>query len=148
MTGNVFQVFLTDEAIGEVLAAARRHLAAGGRLVFETRNAEAREWEEWTPEDTEVVEAEGAGPVEVSYRWTNADLPLVAFETVHRFPDGSVAVSPSTLRFVGANELLGFLAAAGFDDAQLLGDFSGEPFAPHDREMVVIAQALRARATA
>ena len=32
MTGNVFQVFLTDDDARAVLATARRHLAPGGRL--------------------------------------------------------------------------------------------------------------------
>ena len=121
MTGNVFQVFLTDEGIRTVLAAARAHLVPGGRLAFETRNAVAREWEEWTADDVDVVEVPGVGTVEIAYRWTVATMPLVTFETIHRFPDGVGTVSPSTLRFVTRDELGGSLTEAGFEQVDVAG---------------------------
>lgn len=138
MTGNVFQVFLTDDDIRTVLAAARAHLVPGGRLAFETRNAVAREWEEWTADDVDVVEVPGVGTVEIAYRWTVATMPLVTFETIHRFPDGVETVSPSTLRFVTRDELGGSLTEAGFEQVTWLGDGGGRLVAD-SREFVVVA---------
>lgn len=48
MTGNVAQVFLTDEAWTENLEGIHRSLAPDGRLVFEVRDPAQRGWEEWT----------------------------------------------------------------------------------------------------
>ena len=47
MTGNVAQVFITDEEWGAVLAAAHAALRPGGRLVFETRDPARQAWLEW-----------------------------------------------------------------------------------------------------
>ena len=45
MTGNVAQVFVSDEDWHTTLAAVREHLAPGGWFVFETRRPEVRAWE-------------------------------------------------------------------------------------------------------
>ena len=50
MTGNVAQVFLTDEEWAATLDAAYAALRPGGRLVFETRDPAARAWLEWDRE--------------------------------------------------------------------------------------------------
>ena len=55
MTGHVFQVFLHDDEIRAVLANLRKHLAQGGRLAFENRNALVREWETWGDENYEPI---------------------------------------------------------------------------------------------
>ena len=47
MTGNVAQVFLTDEAWATALLRARAALRPGGQLVFETRNPAAKAWLDW-----------------------------------------------------------------------------------------------------
>ena len=86
MTGHVFQVFLTDADIAAALAAIRRHLRPGGRLMFETRNPLVREWQEWTPELTLTeVAVPGVGTVEVHYAIKSVDGELVTFETMFRF---------------------------------------------------------------
>ncbi|HLV57333.1 MAG TPA: class I SAM-dependent methyltransferase [Natronosporangium sp.] len=50
MTGNVAQVFLTDEDWQATLRAADTVLRPGGRLVFETRDPAAKAWLEWNRE--------------------------------------------------------------------------------------------------
>ena len=50
MTGNVAQVFLTDEDWARVLRAIGAALRPRGYLVFETRRPERRAWEEWAAE--------------------------------------------------------------------------------------------------
>ena len=57
MTGNVAQVFITDEEWGAVLAAAHAALRPGGRLVFETRDPARHAWLEW------------GGRIPISGRW-------------------------------------------------------------------------------
>src|SRR5215510_7867045 len=52
MTGNVAQVFVTDEDWRATLLAVRAALRPGGVLVFETRNPGAEAWREWDREHT------------------------------------------------------------------------------------------------
>jgi SAM-dependent methyltransferase len=47
MTGNVAQVFITDDDWGRALRAIRGTLRPRGYLVLETRRPERRAWEEW-----------------------------------------------------------------------------------------------------
>jgi len=119
MTGNVFQVFLTDDDARAVLMTARRHLAPGGRLTFETREPSAREWEGWTPEQTrEIVAVEGIGNVEVSYAFMDHHGELITFDTRHVLPDGSRRTTPSTLRLRARAQVAELLGKAGFDDVE------------------------------
>ena len=50
MTGNVAQVFVTDESWAATLEHTRSALRPGGRLVFETRDPADRAWQEWNRE--------------------------------------------------------------------------------------------------
>ena len=45
MTGNVAQVFVSDEDWSSTLDAVHGCLRPGGWFVFETRRPEARDWE-------------------------------------------------------------------------------------------------------
>jgi SAM-dependent methyltransferase len=45
MTGNVAQVFVSDDDWAQTLDAVRRSLRPGGWLAFETRRLEVRDWE-------------------------------------------------------------------------------------------------------
>ena len=47
MTGNVAQVFVSDEDWSATLRAIRTCLRPGGWFVFETRRSEVRDWETW-----------------------------------------------------------------------------------------------------
>jgi SAM-dependent methyltransferase len=143
MNGHVFQVFLTDADVHAVLGAARRHLDDGGTLGFETRNPAAREWEEWTPEETrETVPVPGAGDVEVHYEVVDVDGPLVTFLTHHRFAlTGETFASPSTLRFWTRDEVADHLVDAGFSAVTWYGDFDRSPCTPASPELIVVARA-------
>ncbi|MEZ5193105.1 MAG: class I SAM-dependent methyltransferase [Nocardioides sp.] len=79
MTGNVAQVFLSDEAWLATLRAVRDRLAADGHLVYETRRVEDRAWQRWS-----CTPYEASATVEVSawFTWCGVievDLPLVSF---------------------------------------------------------------------
>jgi SAM-dependent methyltransferase len=156
MTGNVAQVFTTDEDWGVALGAAHGALRPGGLLVFETRRPEREAWREWTPERTRTrVVVPGVGAVETWQELKDPPAPhasharrgpllegpgvrdgLVSFRTTFAFEDG-VLTSDSTLRFRTRAELDGSLAAAGFavDDVRDAPDRAG-------REFVVLARRL------
>ena len=143
MTGHVFQVFLDDAETLAVLSSARRHLAEGGRLVFESRNPPARAWEGWTEERTrERTDVPGIGQVEVYYQVRDAWGDFVRFDAVFTLlKTGERRISESTLRFPGRNTIAQLLKAACFSSVKWLGDWDGTPLAAHSPEIIVIAEA-------
>ncbi|WP_426513929.1 class I SAM-dependent DNA methyltransferase [Dactylosporangium sp. McL0621] len=116
MTGNVAQVFLTDEAWTGALRAVRHALRPGGVLAFETRRPEARAWEEWAADAGPVtLDVPGAGRVERRREVTDVRLPFVSFRYTYSFlDDGTEITSDSTLRFRARDEVEASLAAAGY----------------------------------
>jgi len=115
MTGNVAQVFVTDQEWATVLLAVRETLQPGGRLVFETRDPAKKAWLGWNRDDTyrRVVIA-GVGPVRTWTDLTAAGGGLVSFRSTVVFAsDGAVLTSDSTLRFRERAELADSLASAG-----------------------------------
>ena len=52
MTANVAQVFITDESWKTVVHDAYRALKPGGHFIFDTRNPNAKAWEEWQKDDS------------------------------------------------------------------------------------------------
>lgn len=139
MTGNVAQVFLTDDEWSAALAGARHALRLGGHLVFEARDPADRGWERWTRDATFATIPSVAGPVEHCIELAQVALPLVSFRHTVRFVrDGSVLTSDSTLRFRDRSELTECVEAAGFA-VQEIRDAPDRP----GRELVVIALANR-----
>ena len=116
MTGNVAQVFVTDEDWAQALRAIGAALRPGGYLVFETRRPVRRAWEEWAADTRPVtLDVPGVGPVERRLEVTGVDLPLVSFRYTYTFlADRAVVTSDSTLRFRSREELETSLAAAGY----------------------------------
>ncbi len=112
MTGNVAQVFVTDQDWAAALTAARNALRPGGRLVFETRDPAQQAWRQW--DRTRRLVTTSAGPVEMWTELTEADADRVSFHTTFKFKnDGAVLTSQSTLRFRGRDQLTASLTAAG-----------------------------------
>jgi len=143
MTGHVFQVFLDDAETLAVLSSARRHLADGGRLVFESRNPCAQAWENWTEERTrETAVVLGIGPVEVYYQVREACADFVRFDAVFTLLEsGELRIGESTLRFPDRDLIAQLLEAAGFTSVTWLGDWDGTPLTPHSPEIIVVAGA-------
>lgn len=137
MTGNVAQVFLTDQDWDQTLRAIRTALRPRGHLVFETRRPGRRAWEEWAADTAPVtLDVPGTGRVEHRGEVTAVDLPFVSFRDTYTFgTDGAVVTSESTLRFRGRDEVAASLTAAGY---QIL-DVRPAPDRP-GREYVFITQ--------
>jgi SAM-dependent methyltransferase len=116
MTGNVAQVFLTDEAWTQTLQGIHAALRPGGYLVFETRRPERRAWEEWAADAAQVIlDIPGSGQVEQRRDVTEVNLPFVSFRYTYRFlADGAVVTSDSTLRFRSRDEVESSLVAHGY----------------------------------
>jgi SAM-dependent methyltransferase len=116
MTGNVAQVFLTDDEWTQCLRDIHAALQPSGYLVFETRRTERRVWEEWaTNTDPVIVDVPGTGTVQQRREVTEVRLPFVSFRDAYTFlSNGSVVTSDSTLRFRGREELETTLAGNGF----------------------------------
>jgi SAM-dependent methyltransferase len=137
MTGNVAQVFVTDEAWAATLRGVHAALRPGGRLVFETRDPAREAWREWSREQTHMrTDIPHVGIVE---RWTDVtDVSgdLVSFRGTYVFEsDGAVLTSESTLRFPGREEVEDSLQATGF----VVEEIRDAPDRP-GREMVFVVR--------
>ncbi|MEU6430998.1 class I SAM-dependent methyltransferase [Microbispora sp. NPDC046973] len=137
MTGNVAQVFLTDDDWTRTLRGIHGALRSRGHLVFETRRPERRAWEEWASHSGPLVlDLPEAGSVERRLEVTDVSLPLVSFRYTYTFlADGAVVTSDSTLRFRDRDEVEASLAANGY---RVL-DVRDAPDRP-GREFVFVAQ--------
>lgn len=116
MTGNVAQVFLTDEEWHRALADIAAALRPGGHLAFETRRPEREAWREWAADSGPVtLDVPGTGMVQRRLEVTRVELPFVSFRYTYRFEaDGAVLTSDSTLRFRDRGEVESSLAACGY----------------------------------
>ncbi len=140
MTGHAFQVFLTDDDQRAVLATVAAHLAPEGRFIFDSRDPDAREWEEWGPEESfRRFDHPDLGPVEAwnDFAWDSA-AGVVAYGTHYRLAEGSVRSATSRIRFTGKAALEARLAEAGLRADAWLGSWDGTPWAPGAREIIPV----------
>jgi ubiquinone/menaquinone biosynthesis C-methylase UbiE len=114
MTGNVAQVFVTDEEWMATLRACHDGLRPDGRLVFEVRDPAKEAWKGWNRAQTfRTIKAPGIGTIEHWVELEQVQLPLVTFHSVFVFQnDGSVMTSKSTLRFSTRSEIADTLSGA------------------------------------
>jgi SAM-dependent methyltransferase len=117
MTGNVAQVFLTDDEWLATLRGIHGALRPRGWLVFETRVPIRRAWERWTPEFTRIaVDVDDVGLVESWHELVDVNGDLVSFRSMTRFQrDDLLIESRSTLRFRERSEPEASLAATDYD---------------------------------
>lgn len=132
MTGHAFQTLLTDADRVACLATIARHLAPGGRYFFDSRNPEAREWEQWTPEATREMRVHpDLGQVERSNSAEETEEPgVVAYQTHYRLLDGRHWQARSRIAFPGFDELSAAIAAAALTVDRWYGDAGGGPLRP------------------
>lgn len=112
MTGNVAQVFLTDDDWISTLKGCRNHLKPGGRLVFEVRDPGKQAWKKWQRKKTNKVINSPVGKIETWVDLLDVQLPFVTFRHTFVFhQDDIVLTSTSTLRFRSKTEILDSLLA-------------------------------------
>ena len=131
MTGNVAQVFRTDEEWAAALRAIHAALRPGGRLVFESRDPARKAWLEWTREQSYSRTTLPDGrEVESWHDLIGVDGDLVSFRGTIVFGDGQALTSDSTLRFRGFAELASSASAAGLvvDEVRDAPDRPGREF--------------------
>lgn len=120
MTGNVAQVFTTDQGWAAALGGVARAVRPGGTFLFETRRPAARAWQDWPRRNGPRQAREpGGGRVVRRFELLETALPLVSFRDTFTFEDGTRTTSRSTLRFRELDELRESLAAAGFTVADV-----------------------------
>lgn len=137
MTGNVAQVFVTDDEWRKALRNVHDMLRPSGHLIFETRDPIAQAWLGWNREATyREAQIERVGVVACWEEITAIEPPTVSFRTTFEFRrDGSTLTSDSTLRFRDRQEIVTSLRSAGFDEPHVR-DAPDRP----GLEMVFIAQ--------
>ncbi len=116
MTGNVAQVFLSDESFAKTLVGIRKALQPNGHLVFEVRDPSKKAWLEWTREKTyELINVPSIGDVEGWCDVTDISGELVSFRLTYVFrSDGQIVTSDSTLRFRECAAIEELLKKSGF----------------------------------
>ncbi|MGZ4725747.1 MAG: class I SAM-dependent methyltransferase [Ilumatobacteraceae bacterium] len=117
MTGNVAQVFLSDDTWLATLSGIRNALRPSGRVVFEVRDPSRKAWRAWNREETyERVDVPGVGIVNHWGEVTAVSGHLVTFTwTFHFERSGDVMTSDSTLRFRERDEIESSLRTVGLD---------------------------------
>ena len=141
LTGHAFQVFLNDDEALAMLRGAARHLAAQGRLAFDTRNPVMRAWQNWTAGNTETVEVPGFGRVEESVDAIYDETTGIASMTHRqRFLDrGTEQTGRSRIRFTGEDRVAALVAQAGLSLERCFGWWDRTPFNSTASEIIVVA---------
>jgi SAM-dependent methyltransferase len=144
MTGHAFQEYVTDEEVRGALAAMRAALTDDGRVAFETRNPLDRAWERWaTQYSDETIDANG-DMVRCVYRVVSAEGNVVRTESTFSSPAWvRPEVSRGALRFMGVDELGGFLAGAGLVIEEQFGDWDRGPVTETCQVIITIARRHR-----
>ncbi len=142
MTGHAFQCLLTDADQDALLATMARHLAPGGRAIFDSRNPIGRRWEDWTPEKSQRSFTAEDGTVWT--KWTSVVCEpgeVIAYtQRFKREPDGPVRPTTARLRWAPKERLLAALEGAGLEAAEVLGDWRGGAWTESSHEILIVAR--------
>lgn len=145
--GHAFQALLTEAQQLAFLGCARRQLADGGALAFDTRNtapchldvtAEERFWHSFVLADGTPIDVSGTE----QYDPTTGIMRYRTFRT--RRDNGQRSETVLDIKFTTPDDLQRLLRTSGLRAERLLGDFAGGPLTETAPEIVVIARLDRA----
>jgi SAM-dependent methyltransferase len=139
MTGNVSNVFLTEQQWSATLRGVHAALRSGGHLVFESVDPASQPWLNWNRETTYVRrESAVAGLFESWMEVTRVDGDLVSIRRTFVFAaDGTTLTSEGIRRYLPRAAIEDSLISAGYE----VTDVRGAPERP-GRELVFIARKL------
>lgn len=142
LTGHAFQVFLTDHDQRSVLRTIAAHLGPRGCFIFDSRNPVAREWEEWTPDQSRrIINDPQLGKVEAwnDVRYDEA-AGIATYGTFYRSVSGEEWSAEASIRFSSQQHIAALADDAGLVVDQWLGDWTGQPFQPASPEIIAIGR--------
>ncbi len=139
MTGHVFQVFITDNEIQNILRIMRSHLANEGIVAFESLNPNQKLWEHWKS-DTYKTIANGKEVIKSWKEINSIENNKVTFSNVYQFPD-TIITSQSTFCFLSYKDLKEKVEQEGFSIVKAHGDWSRTPFTENSKEIILVLEA-------
>ncbi len=128
LTGHAFQVFLTAEDRAQVLKTIAAHLSPDGLFIFDSRNPDAKAWEQWTPAlSTRKLDHPNHGVVTA---WNEADwnpeTEIVTYRTFYRIERTGMCLSAqSQIAFAQQASIAEAIASAGLQVERWIGDWDG-----------------------
>jgi SAM-dependent methyltransferase len=141
MTGNVAQVFLEDSDWFATLRAIHTALKPNGYLAFESRNPDARAWENWNPKATYERTSSPYGVMESWLELVSMSSGRVRFKGHNVFNNtGEALVVDSELRFRSLAEFTDSLQNVGFSVEHVYGGWHRQPVTISSQVMVFVAR--------
>lgn len=142
MSGNVAMHIIGDDW-RRTLCDITRGLRPGGRLAFETRNPDARAWEEWSHPSAERDTPAGRLRETTTIDALDRD-GIVTMHCVTEFlDDGRVLEVDQHLQFRDLAMIRRDLSAAGLRVESVWGDWSRTPFRGTADERLLVVEAVR-----
>ena len=136
MTGHVFQIFITDEEIQNILKTMRLHLSKEGIISFEVLNPSVKLWKNWTS-DTCKIFTKDKETIKCWKEIISIEDTKVTFYNIYQFPD-TVLKSQSTLGFRSHKDLKAKIEKEGFNISQAYGDWFQTPFTENSKEIIFV----------
>ena len=138
MTGHVFQIFITDEEIQNILKTMKLHLSEEGIISFESLNPRVKLLENWTS-DTFQTLIKDKETVKCWKEIISIEGTKVSFYNVYQFPDTALK-SQSTFGFRSYKDLKIKIEQEGFNISQVYGDWSRTPFTDNSKEIIFVLE--------
>ncbi|PQZ86417.1 SAM-dependent methyltransferase [Arthrobacter sp. MYb227] len=140
MSSHVAQAITRDDEWSRTLADVQAALCPGGRLVFDSRDPQARVWERWTPGSTRAQHtlSDGTGV----HLWIDAqeqEHGLVNITEHRLLADGNREFEDAVLAFRSEATLRKNLDAAGLIVDEVYGGWAGQPVGAGHGELIVTA---------
>lgn len=140
MSSHVVQAITIDDEWARTLADVQSALCLGGRLVFDSRDPQARVWERWTPGSTRAQHtlSDGTG-VNLWIDAQEQEHGLVNITEHRLLADGNREFEDAVLAFRSEATLRANLETAGLIVDEVYGGWAGQPVGAGHGELIVTA---------